>query len=85
MLCTQHVFDLECLLSFQTKCQPGVADKSVDYKKHLILFFTLLKMNPLLSQDQGVQKEHKKWGWPYRGGGFINIIIIIIIIFLVDQ
>ena len=45
MLFTQQVFHLKlkCLLLFQIKSQPGVAYKSVDYKKAL-LFFSLLKM-----------------------------------------
>ena len=44
VLFTQQVFHLECLLLFQIKSQPGVAYKSVDNKKYLMLFFSLLKM-----------------------------------------
>ena len=33
MLFTQQVFHIECLLFFQIESQPGVAYKSVDYKK----------------------------------------------------
>ena len=33
MFFTQQVFHLECLLLFQIKSQPGVAYKSVVYKK----------------------------------------------------
>ena len=33
MLFTQQVFHLECLLLFKMKSQPGVAYKSVVYKK----------------------------------------------------
>ena len=41
---TQQVFHLQCLLC-QIKSQPGGgAYKSVDYKKHLTLFFIILKM-----------------------------------------
>ena len=40
MLFSQQVFHLECLLFFWTKSQPGVAYK----KKHVTLFFSLLKM-----------------------------------------
>ena len=38
MLFTQQVFHLECLLIFQIKFQPGVAYKSVDYKKAFNVF-----------------------------------------------
>ena len=39
MLFTQQVFDLDCLLSLQIKSQPGVAYKSVDYKKAFNVVF----------------------------------------------
>ena len=43
MLFTQQVFHLKYLLLFQIKSQPGVLYKSIDYKKYLMLFFSLLK------------------------------------------
>ena len=39
MFFTQQVFYLECLLLFQIKSQPGVAYKSVDYKKTFDVVF----------------------------------------------
>ena len=39
MLFTQQVFHLECLLLFQIKSQPGVAYKSVDFKKAFNVVF----------------------------------------------
>ena len=35
MLFTQEVFHLECLILFWIKSQPGVAHKSVVYKKSI--------------------------------------------------
>ena len=39
MLFTQQVLNLECLLLFQIKSQPGVAYESVFYKKAFNLLF----------------------------------------------
>ena len=45
MPCTQQVFCLEFILLFHIKYQPGVAYKSVNYKKAFNVVFGLLKMN----------------------------------------
>ena len=43
MLFTQQVFYLECLLLFRIKSQPGVAYKSVVYKKAFNIIFKSFK------------------------------------------
>ena len=47
MLFTQQVFHLECLLLFRIKSQPGVAYKSVVYKKAFKVVFKSSKNEKL--------------------------------------
>ena len=44
VLFTQQVFHLECVLLYQIKSQSSAGYKNGDYKNHLMLFFSLLKM-----------------------------------------